>query len=98
MSRTYRIRHLPTLGIARKFAFSTNKFTTQDQGGDVPIASPHYHPWVKCRANTPANVWYRKNAHSQRRHHEKQRLRSGRDFDEVLMPLWREFFDPWIFS
>ena len=101
MSRTYRIRHLPTLGIARKFAFSTNAFYSnwRIKPRDVPIISPHYHPWVRHRANTPANVWWRKCAHSRMRHRERQILgRTDSDFDGIAMPVWYDFFDPWNFD
>lgn len=103
MSRTYRIRHLPTLGIARKFAWSTNKFTDNwrwaRRGRNVPIISPHWHPWVKYRANTPSNAFWRKLAHSKMRHRERQILsRVGSDFDAIVMPVWYEHFDPWNFD
>jgi hypothetical protein len=102
MSRTVRIRHLPRLRIARRFAWATNKFAPaswRDDAKDVPILSPHSHPWVRYAANVPANVPYRKAAHRAIRVREKRLLnRSGADFDEVLMPMWREYFDAWNFT
>jgi ribosomal protein S18 acetylase RimI-like enzyme len=102
MSRTYRIRHLPTLGIARKFAFSTNAFSWYkrwpfgEKRANAPIISPHYHPCVSHAANTPANGYYRKLAHQRMRRREKYLLnRSGRDFDDMVMPAWYEFWDVW---
>jgi hypothetical protein len=107
MSRTFRIRHLPRLEIAVNFAWSTNEFSVpwnhqngcQERPGPVPILSPHYHPWVRYRANLRANVFYRRVAHKTIRKTVKHLLnRSQVDFDEMLMPLWREYFDTWHFT
>lgn len=103
MSRTYRIRHLPRLEIAHKFAWGTDKFSfgrfRLKNPPMVPIISPHWHPWVRYRANQRANVWYRKQAHKTIRKIAKHLLnRSGRDYDAMLMPKWREYFDTWNFT
>lgn len=105
MSRTYRIRHLPRLEIAKNFAWATTKFIRANWERRfnlppmVPIISPHFHPWVRYAANTRANVYYRARAHRQMRRLSKHLLnKSGRDFDGILMPKWREYFDVWNFT
>jgi len=103
MARTFRIRHLPRFGIAKHFAWTARTFAREHRQalGElmVPILSPHWHPAVRYRANVQANVFYRRVAHKNMRRVAKHLLnRSGRDFDEMLMPLWREHFDTWNFT
>jgi len=101
MARTYRIRHLPGMNIAKHFAWSTNKFCYPriERPPNVPILSPWFHPYVKYSSNTPINVYYRKLAHRKMRRYTNYLLnKSGKDFDNMPYPTWYEYFDRWNFD
>ena len=63
----------------------------------VPLLSPGSHPWIsRYGVNIRIAKYYRRKAHRRIRRKAKHLLnKSGRDFDDMVMPAWYEHWDRW---
>lgn len=64
----------------------------------VPLMSPHSHPWRRHGGiNVRIAKSYRAQAHRNIRRQAKHLLnKSGQDYNNMLMPLWYEYWDRWM--